>query len=87
MNFMVNRYDPAKGEAYATAKRLGQDLPDNCCGVVGQPPLYKDGEYVFPKYASNLICLLGTFPTATHTEITEKAKSQSGECVQARGVH
>jgi malonyl CoA-acyl carrier protein transacylase len=57
MEFMVNRCDPAKGETYATAKKLGQELLDNCRGVVGQPPLYKDGEYVFPEYSSNLICL------------------------------
>ncbi len=44
MEFMVNRCDPAKGETYATAKKLGQELLDNCRGVVGQPPLYKDGE-------------------------------------------
>lgn len=41
MEFMVNRCDPAKGETYATAKKLGQELLDNCRGVVGQPPLYK----------------------------------------------
>ena len=72
MEFMVNQCDPAKGETYATAKKLGQELLDNCRGVVGQPPLYKDGEYVFPKYAPNLISLSVTFPTAPHTEITEK---------------
>jgi fatty acid synthase subunit alpha len=47
MEFMVNRCDPAKGETYATAKKLGQELLDNCRGVVGQPPLYKDGELFF----------------------------------------
>jgi fatty acid synthase subunit alpha, fungi type len=44
MEFMVNRCDPSKGETYATAKKLGQELLDNCHGVVGQPPLYKDSE-------------------------------------------
>jgi 3-oxoacyl-ACP reductase-like protein len=39
MEFMVNRCDPAKGETYATAKKLGQELLDDCRGVVGQPPL------------------------------------------------
>jgi hypothetical protein len=57
MEFMVNRCDPAKGETYATVKKLGQELLDNCRGVVGQLPLYKDGEYIFPEYSSNLICL------------------------------
>jgi len=47
MEFMVNQCDPAKGETYATAKKLGQELLDNCRGVVGQPPLYKDGEMSF----------------------------------------
>jgi fatty acid synthase subunit alpha len=47
MEFMGNRCDPAKGETYATAKKLGQELLDNCRGVVGQPPLYKDGELFF----------------------------------------
>jgi 3-oxoacyl-ACP reductase-like protein len=51
MEFMVNCCDPTKGEMYATAKKLGQELLDNCQGVVGQPPLYK---VTFP-----LICLLG----------------------------
>ena len=49
MEFMVNRCDPAKGETYATGKKLGQELLDNCRGVVGQPPLYKDGESTFSK--------------------------------------
>ena len=41
---MVNRCNPAKGETYTTGKKLGQELLDNCRGVVGQPLLYKDGE-------------------------------------------
>ena len=41
MEFMVNHCDPAKGKMYVTAKKLGQELLDNCQGVVGQPPLYK----------------------------------------------
>ena len=49
MEFMVNRCDPAKGETYATAKKLGQELLDNCRSVVGQPPLYKDGEQTLSK--------------------------------------
>jgi hypothetical protein len=47
LEFMVNRCNPAKGETYANAKKLGQELLDNCRGVVGQPPLYKDGEMSF----------------------------------------
>jgi fatty acid synthase subunit alpha len=30
MEFMVNRCDPAKSETYATAKKLGQEILDNC---------------------------------------------------------
>ena len=45
MEFMVNRCDPSKGETYAIARKLGHELLENCRGVVGQPPLYKDGEY------------------------------------------
>ena len=44
MEFMVNWCNPTKGETYATGKKLGQELLDNCRGVVGQLPLYKDGE-------------------------------------------
>ncbi len=44
---IMNRADPAKGETYATAKKLGQELLDNCRGIVGQPPLYRDGEMSF----------------------------------------
>ena len=44
MEFMVNDCNPAKGETYATAKKLGQE---NCRGVVGQLSLYKDGESFF----------------------------------------
>ena len=47
MEFMVNRCDPTKGKTYITAKKLGQELLDNCQGVVSQPPLYKDGELFF----------------------------------------
>lgn len=49
MEFMVNRCDPSKGETYATAKKLGQELLGNCRGVVGQPPLYKDGEDFYQR--------------------------------------
>jgi len=58
MEFMVNRCNPAKGEMYATAKELGHELLENCRGIVGQLPLYKDV----------------TFPTAPHTEISEKGE-------------
>jgi len=44
MEFMVNCCDPSKGETYAIARKLGHELLENCRGVVGQPPLYKDGK-------------------------------------------
>jgi fatty acid synthase subunit alpha len=47
MEFMVDRCDPAKGETYVTAKKLGQELLDNCRIVIGGAPLYKDGELFF----------------------------------------
>ncbi|KAH9961914.1 hypothetical protein BC827DRAFT_1200267, partial [Russula dissimulans] len=53
---MVNRRGPAKVDTYATAKKLDHEPLEYCHGVVGQPPLYKDV----------------TFPTAPHTEISEK---------------
>jgi hypothetical protein len=56
------------------AKKLGQNLLDNCCGVVGQLPLYKDGEYVFLKHASNLIRLLVTFPYRASHQVTKMAE-------------
>ena len=54
-------------QTYATAKKLGQELLDNCRGVVAvQLPLYKDGEYAFPKYVSNLTCpLVASLPPPT----------------------
>ena len=52
MEFMANRWDPANGETLAIAKKLRQQLLDNHRGVVGQLPIYKDGEDVLPKYAS-----------------------------------
>jgi len=48
VDFMVNHCEPANGETYATAMKLGQELLDNCRDVVGQPPLFRDGEIFFP---------------------------------------
>ncbi|EPQ52677.1 hypothetical protein GLOTRDRAFT_112049 [Gloeophyllum trabeum ATCC 11539] len=56
MQYYIDRCDPTRGETYALAKQFGQQLIDNCLEVVGQPPRYKDV----------------TFPTAPHTEVTDK---------------
>ena len=66
------RCDPAKGEIYASAKKLGQELLDNCQGIVVQLPLYKDSKLLFQ--GMNPISLLVAFPTAPHTEIAEKGE-------------
>ena len=46
MQYYIDKCDPARGETYQLAKQFGQQLIDNCKEVVGQPPLYKDGEYL-----------------------------------------
>ncbi|KAI0749711.1 fatty acid synthase [Daedaleopsis nitida] len=56
MQYYIDRCDPERGENYKLAKQFGQQLIDNCREVVGNPPLYRDV----------------TFPTAPHTEVTEK---------------
>ncbi|RDX41185.1 hypothetical protein OH76DRAFT_1502742 [Lentinus brumalis] len=54
--YIDQQCDAERGETYKLAKQFGQQFTDNCREVVGQPPLYKDI----------------TFPTAPHTEVTEK---------------
>ena len=44
MQYYIDKCDPNRGETYKLAKQFGQQLIDNCREVVGQPPLYKDGE-------------------------------------------
>ncbi|KDQ57051.1 hypothetical protein JAAARDRAFT_35647 [Jaapia argillacea MUCL 33604] len=56
MQYYIDRCDASRGETYQLAKQFGQQLIDNCKEVIGEPPLYKDV----------------TFPTAPHTEVTEK---------------
>ncbi|RDX57079.1 fatty acid synthase [Lentinus brumalis] len=56
MQYYIDQCDAERGETYKLAKQFGQQLIDNCREVVNQPPLYKDV----------------TFPTAPHTEVTEK---------------
>ena len=44
MQYYIDKCDASRGETYKLAKQFGQQLIDNCREVVGQPPLYKDGE-------------------------------------------
>jgi fatty acid synthase subunit beta len=45
LQYSINQTDPLKGENYKLAKEFGQQLIENMRGVVGHPPVYKDGEY------------------------------------------
>ena len=44
MQYYIDNCDPDRGHTYKLAKEFGQRLIDNCREVVGQPPMYKDGE-------------------------------------------
>ena len=44
MQYNINQCDASKGETYKLAKQFGQQLIDNTREVIGQPPVYKDGE-------------------------------------------
>ncbi|KAF9490473.1 fatty acid synthetase alpha subunit [Pleurotus eryngii] len=66
MQYHINQCDPSKGENYALAKEFGQRLIENTREVLGQPPLYKDV----------------TFPTAPHTEVTDKGDIVYSEVVR-----
>ena len=54
MQYYIDQCDPDCGETYNLAKQFGQQLIDDCHEVVGQPPMYKDGELVM-LYSSFLI--------------------------------
>ena len=44
MQYYIDQCDASKGETYQLAKQFGQQLIDNTRKVIGQPPVYKDGE-------------------------------------------
>jgi fatty acid synthase subunit alpha len=44
MQYYIDQCDASKGETYQLAKQFGQQLIDNTREVIGQPPVYKDGE-------------------------------------------
>ena len=43
MQYHIDQVDPSKGNTYQLAKQFSQQLIDNTCKVIGQPPVYKDG--------------------------------------------
>jgi fatty acid synthase subunit alpha len=47
MQYYISQCDPKKGENYKLAKEFGQKMIHNTREVIGQPPLYKDGLYLF----------------------------------------
>jgi hypothetical protein len=61
---MVNRCDLSK---YTTARKLDQEILNNCRGILGQLLLYNDGEY-------SEACVQPHFPTMAHIEIANKVE-------------
>ena len=43
MQYNINQCDASKRETYRLANEFGQKLIDNTRGVIGKPPMYKDG--------------------------------------------
>ncbi|PPQ94469.1 hypothetical protein CVT25_001102 [Psilocybe cyanescens] len=66
MQYNIDHCDASKGETYKLAKEFGQQLINNTREVLGKPPMYKDV----------------TFPTAPHTEVTEKGDIKYSEVVR-----
>ncbi|KAG2076495.1 hypothetical protein BDR04DRAFT_694370 [Suillus decipiens] len=66
MQYNIDRCDASKGDTYVLAKQFGQQLIDNTKEVIDHPPVYKDV----------------TFPTAPHTEVTEKGDIVYSEVVR-----
>ncbi|KAF8638240.1 hypothetical protein AX17_002262 [Amanita inopinata Kibby_2008] len=66
MQYHIDHCDPNKSETYKLAKEFGQQLINNTKEVVGMAPVYKDV----------------TFPTAPHTEVTEKGEIIYSEVVR-----
>ncbi|KAF8206176.1 fatty acid synthase [Mycena galopus ATCC 62051] len=52
MQYNIDHCDPTKGDNYKLAKQFGQQLIHNTREVLGQPPVYKDGNY-FPDRSSH----------------------------------
>jgi fatty acid synthase subunit beta len=45
MKYHIDRCDPSKGETYKLAKEFGRELIKNTQEVIGNPPVYKDGQF------------------------------------------
>ena len=58
MQYHIDKVNPDRGSTYKLAKQFGQQLIDNCRQVVGQAPLYKDGEF---RFGSRIILYLRSF--------------------------
>ena len=86
MQYNINQCDASKGETYRLAKEFGQKLIDNTREVIGKPPMYKDGALSqhLGFLCSSLIFFFFqvTFPTAPHTEVTEKGEIKYSEVVR-----
>ena len=50
MQYNINHCDASKGETYRLAKEFGQKLIDNTREVIGKPPMYKDGAYIYISF-------------------------------------
>jgi fatty acid synthase subunit alpha len=46
MQYHIDLCDPTRGVTYKLAKEFGQQLIDNTRERIGQPPVYKDGEWL-----------------------------------------
>ena len=47
MQYNINRCDASKGQTYQLAKQFGQQLIEHTREVIGQPPVYKNGEFSY----------------------------------------
>ena len=84
MQYNINQCNASKGETYRLAKEFGQKLIDNTREVIRKPPMYKDGALhlllIFYMFIINFLFEV-TFPTAPHTEATEKGEIKYSEVV------
>ena len=53
--------------------------------VLGKPPMYKDGKFFLLFHSCSNSWFIVTFPTAPHTEVTEKGEIKYSEVVRENG--